>query len=158
MTRASSASSARECSIANALAVVGERWSLLVLREVLLGNVRFESIVANTGGSRDILTARLRTLVDAEVLERRLYDEHPRRYEYLPTEAGRALQPVLLALMDWGDRYVTQGPPPTVWEHACGEELHVTAVCAACGEPVGSGESRLLRLGGIDQPRTASLG
>ncbi|TDD64561.1 transcriptional regulator [Jiangella aurantiaca] len=148
---ASSASSARECSIANALAVVGERWSLLVLREVLLGNVRFESIAANTGGSRDILSARLRTLVEAGVLERRLYDEHPRRYEYLPTEAGWALQPILLALMDWGDRYVTQGPPPTVWEHSCGAELHLEAVCAACGEPASSGQSRLLRLGGVDQ-------
>lgn len=147
----SAASSARECSIANALAVVGERWSLLVLREVMLGNVRFDAIAAGTGGSRDILATRLRTLVDAGVLEKRLYSEQPRRYEYLPTESGRALRPVLLALMDWGDRYVTQGPPPTVWEHTCGEELHVAAVCAACGEPVGSGESRLLRLGGVDQ-------
>jgi DNA-binding HxlR family transcriptional regulator len=141
-----------ECSIANALAVVGERWSLLVLREVLLGNVRFESIAANTGASRDILAARLRTLVDAGVLEKRLYDEHPRRYEYLPTTSGRALRPILLALMQWGDEYVTNGPPPTVWEHSCGSELHVSAVCAACGEPVTSGESRLLRLGGVDQP------
>lgn len=144
----------RECSIANALAVVGERWSLLVLREVMLGNVRFESIAAATGGSRDILAARLRTLVDAGVLEKRLYDEHPRRYEYVATESGRALQPVLLALMDWGDRYVTQGPPPTVWEHSCGAHLHLAAVCAACGAPVGAGgtgSSRLLRLGGVDQ-------
>lgn len=141
-----------ECSIANALAVVGERWSLLVLREVLLGRVRFDEIAANTGASRDILAARLRTLVDAGVLEKRLYDEHPRRYEYRPTEAGRALRPILLALMQWGDEYVTTGPPPTVWEHSCGSELHVTAVCSACGEPVGAGESRLLRLGGVDQP------
>jgi DNA-binding HxlR family transcriptional regulator len=141
-----------ECSIANALAVVGERWSLLVLREVLLGNVRFESIAANTGASRDILAARLRTLVDAGVLEKRLYDEHPRRFEYVPTESGRALRPILLALMQWGDRYVTDGPPPTVWEHSCGAELHVSAVCASCGEPVSSGRSRLLRLGGVDQP------
>lgn len=145
------ASAVRECSIANALAVVGERWSLLVLREVLLGNLRFDAIVAATGGSRDILAARLRTLVDAGVLEKRPYSEQPRRFEYVPTESGRALQPVLLALMDWGDRYVTPGPPPTVWEHSCGAELHLTAVCAACGSPVGSGESRLLRLGGVDQ-------
>ncbi|SDU83052.1 winged helix-turn-helix transcriptional regulator [Jiangella alkaliphila] len=144
-----------ECSIANALAVVGERWSFLVLREVLLGRVRFDEIVANTGGSRDILAARLRTLVDAGVLEKRLYDEHPRRFEYLPTESGRALRPILLSLMEWGDRYVTQGPPPTVWEHSCGAELHVATVCAACGAPVGgggTGSSRLLRLGGVDVP------
>lgn len=140
-----------ECSIANALAVVGERWSLLVLREVLLGRMRFDEIAANTGASRDILAARLRTLVDAGVLAKRLYDEHPRRFEYLPTEAGRALQPILLSLMEWGDRYVTDGPPPTVWEHSCGSVLSVQAVCAACGEPVGAGRSRLLRLGGVDQ-------
>lgn len=144
--------SVAECSIANALSVVGERWSLLVLREVLLGRVRFDEIAANTGASRDILATRLRTLVDTGVLEKRLYDEHPRRYEYLPTESGRALRPILLSLMQWGDRYVTAGPPPTVWEHSCGSELHVTAVCSACGEPVTSGESRLLRLGGVDQP------
>ncbi|SDS28085.1 helix-turn-helix domain-containing protein [Jiangella sp. DSM 45060] len=143
--------SARECSIANALAVVGERWSLLVLREVLLGNVRFDAIATATGGSRDILAARLRTLVDAGVLEKRPYSSQPRRYEYVATESGRALQPVLLALMDWGDRYVTDGPPPTVWEHSCGAELHLAAVCAACGSPVGAGSSRLLRLGGVDQ-------
>lgn len=142
----------RECSIANALAVVGERWSLLVLREVLLGRCRFDEIAANTGASRDILAARLRTLVETGVLEKRLYDEHPRRYEYLPTESGRALRPILLSLMEWGDRYVTDGPPPTVWEHSCGSELHVSAVCASCGEPVSSSESRLLRLGGVDQP------
>ncbi|TDC47942.1 transcriptional regulator [Jiangella ureilytica] len=141
-----------ECSIANALAVVGERWSLLVLREVLLGRLRFDEIAANTGASRDILAARLRTLVDAGVLEKRLYDEHPRRFEYLPTESGRALRPILLALMQWGDEYVTQGPPPTVWEHSCGSELRVCAVCASCGEPVEAGRSRLLRLGGVDQP------
>ncbi|MBB5790815.1 winged helix-turn-helix transcriptional regulator [Jiangella mangrovi] len=140
-----------ECSIANALAVVGERWSLLALREVLLGRTRFDEIAANTGASRDILAARLRSLVGAGVLEKRLYDEHPRRYEYLPTESGRALRPILLSLMEWGDRYVTQGPPPTVWEHSCGSVLHVSAVCASCGAPVGAGESRLLRLGGVDQ-------
>ncbi|TDE08047.1 winged helix-turn-helix transcriptional regulator [Jiangella asiatica] len=143
----------RECSIANALAVVGERWSLLALREVMLGVTRFDAIAANTGASRDILAARLRTLVDAGVLEKRLYDEHPRRYEYLATESGRALQPVLLGLMEWGDRYVTQGPPPTVWEHACGGELHLRAVCATCGEPVGATPSRLVRLGGVDVDR-----
>lgn len=142
----------RECSIANALAVVGERWSLLVLREALLGRTRFDEMVANTGASRDILAARLRSLVDAGVLEKRLYDEHPRRFEYLPTESGRALRPILLALMDWGDTYVTDGPPPTVWEHSCGSELHVSAVCAACGEPVAATPARLLRLGGVDQP------
>lgn len=137
----------RECSIANALAVVGERWSLLVLREVMVGERRFDQIVRNTGASRDILAARLRKLVEAGVLDKRQYEEHPPRYEYVPTEAGRALQPILVNLMQWGDEYVTDGPPPSVWEHACGAELHPKTVCASCGEPIG--RIRPLRLGAV---------
>jgi DNA-binding HxlR family transcriptional regulator len=141
----------RECSIANALGVIGERWSLLALREVLLGSRRFDQIAANTGASRDILAARLRKLVDEGVLEKKQYEEHPPRFEYVPTEAGRALQPILHGLMEWGDRYVTTGPPPTVWQHSCGAELHARTVCEHCGQPIGSGELRLLRLGGVQQ-------
>ncbi|MDT3397396.1 helix-turn-helix domain-containing protein [Streptomyces sp. B1866] len=143
------AGTGRECSIANALGVVGERWSLLALREVTLGARRFDQIVRNTGASRDVLAARLRKLVDAGVLEKRPYEDRPPRYEYVPTEAGRALQPILLGLMEWGDRYVTQGPPPTVWEHACGAELHPVTVCAHCHRPLGEGEARAVRLGGV---------
>ncbi|TVT33241.1 helix-turn-helix transcriptional regulator [Amycolatopsis rhizosphaerae] len=139
----------RECSIANALGVVGERWSLLALREVLLGARRFDQIVAHTGASRDILAARLRKLVDAGVLEKQQYEDRPPRYEYVPTEAGRALAPILQSLMDWGDRFVTDGPPPTVWEHSCGAELHVRPVCAHCGQPLEPGDSHLVRLGAV---------
>lgn len=140
----------RECSIANALRVIGERWSLLALREIMLGEQRFDQIARNTGASRDILATRLRTLVAAGVLEKRLYEEHPPRYEYVATEAGRALQPILIGLMDWGDRYVTHGPPPTLWRHECGAELHPTTVCAHCGQPIGGGEPELIRLGKVD--------
>ncbi|MCK9902761.1 HxlR family transcriptional regulator [Parafrankia colletiae] len=140
---------ARECSIANALAVVGERWSLLTLREILLGVRRFDQIVENTGASRDILAARLRTLVEAGVLEKRQYSEHPPRHEYVATEAGRALTPVLLDLMDWGDRYVTTGPPPTVWTHECGAELRPRCVCAHCGEQVDMRRTTVTRIGEV---------
>src|ERR1700742_1786572 len=126
----------RECSIANALAVVGERWSLLALREVMFGVRRFDQIARNPAPSRDILTARLRSLEAAGVLERRQYEQHPPRYEYVLTEAGRALNTVLLTLMQWGDRYVTEGEPPTVWLHSCGADLQVKTVCAACGDEV----------------------
>src|SRR5215469_3637656 len=100
-------SAGRECSVANALAVVGERWSLLALREIMFGVRRFDQIAQNTGASRDILATRLRKLVDTGLLERRQYEEHPPRHEYVLTEAGQALHVVLLSLMDWGDRYVT---------------------------------------------------
>jgi DNA-binding HxlR family transcriptional regulator len=127
---------ARDCSIANALGVIGERWTLLALREIMLGHRRFDQIARNTGASRDILAARLRRLVDANVLARREYSQHPPRHEYVLTEAGDALRPVLYGLMEWGDRYVTDGPAPSEWEHTCGEALHLRPVCSHCGEPV----------------------
>jgi DNA-binding HxlR family transcriptional regulator len=125
----------RECSIANALEVVGERWSLLAMREILLGVRRFDQIARNTGASRDVLTVRLRKLEEVGLLRRELYEEHPPRYEYVLTEAGQALHTVLLTLMAWGDRYVTEGPPPTVWRHRCGEIMEPVTVCASCREP-----------------------
>jgi DNA-binding HxlR family transcriptional regulator len=139
----------RECSIAAALEVVGERWSLLALREIMLGERRFNQIAENTGASRDILAARLRKLVDAGVLAKVQYEAHPPRHEYVPTEAGRALQPVLLGLMAWGDRYVHQGEPPTLWQHACGAELTPVSVCAHCGEPVNAPGTHAIRLGAV---------
>ncbi|MEV5888720.1 winged helix-turn-helix transcriptional regulator [Nonomuraea fuscirosea] len=136
----------RQCSIANALAVVGERWSLLALREIFLGVRRFDQIARNTGASRDILTTRLRKLEETGLLERRLYETHPPRHEYVLTESGQALHSVLLTLMAWGDRYITEGEPPAVWEHACGAVLEPVTVCAACGDPVRVEDMTALRL------------
>jgi len=132
----------RECSIANALTVIGERWSLLVLREAFLGVHRFDDIQRNTGASRDILAARLRRLVESGVLRRVQYERHPPRYEYVLTDAGRDLQPVLIALRQWGERYATVGEPPTRWWHRCGRPLEARMVCAHCGEAVRPGESQ----------------
>jgi DNA-binding HxlR family transcriptional regulator len=112
---------------------------------VFFGARRFDQIVRNTGASRDILTARLRKLVETGILEKRLYEEHPPRYEYVLTGAGHALNDVLLNLMAWGDEYVTQGPPPTVWRHSCGEELAPETVCAHCHEPVRETDMTLVR-------------
>ncbi|MEU2157051.1 helix-turn-helix domain-containing protein [Streptomyces sp. NPDC019396] len=122
----------RPCSIAATLAVVGEKYALLVLREVFLGVRRFDRIARNTGAPRDVLTARLRRLVEAGVLEKVPYSERPRRFEYVPTDAGLELQSVLLTLMDWGDRHLSPHKP-TVLVHECGEELRPVVVCAACG-------------------------
>lgn len=124
----------RSCSMANALEVVGERWSLLALREVFFGNTRFDQIAANTGASRDVLTVRLKKLVATGVLEKRQYSDHPPRYEYLLTDSGRALHNLMLMLKEWGDAYVTEGPLPLVWQHSCGAVLEPRVVCAACGE------------------------
>ncbi|MGW4212249.1 winged helix-turn-helix transcriptional regulator [Lentzea sp. NPDC004789] len=124
----------RTCSMANALEIVGERWSLLALREVFAGNTRFDQIAAYTGASRDILATRLKKLVAFGVLEKRQYSDHPPRFEYLLTESGRALHNVMLMLKEWGDTYVTEGPLPLVWQHSCGHVLEPRVVCAHCGE------------------------
>ena len=136
----------RVCSIARTLDVVGERWALLVVREVFLGNHRFDQMVRRTGAPRDTLTARLRTLVEAGVLERRQYSDHPPRFEYQLTDAGRDLYPVILALLQWGDTHrAGEEGPPLVLEHACGQVLHTATVCRACGEEVRTEQVRRAR-------------
>jgi DNA-binding HxlR family transcriptional regulator len=96
----------RACPIADALELVGERWSLLVLREISFGVHRFSDIQVNTGAPRETLALRLRTLEEAGIIERRRYSEHPPRDEYALTAAGQDLTPVLTALRQWGERHV----------------------------------------------------
>ena len=104
----------RTCSIARTLDIVGEKWALLAIREVFLGNRRFDEMVRRTGAPRDTLAARLRTLVAAGILERRRYSDHPARSEYHLTEAGRDLYPVIATLMRWGDEHLA-GPTARRW-------------------------------------------
>lgn len=133
----------RECSVARTLEVVGEKWALLALREVFLGNRRFDEMVRRIGAPRDTLAARLRSLVGAGILERRQYSEHPTRYEYRLTTAGQELYPVILTLMRWGDEHLADdGKAPMVLEHACGHRLVAQVVCEACGEPVQARSAR----------------
>ena len=127
----------RTCSVARTLEIVGEKWALLAVREVFLGNRRFDEMVRRTGAPRDTLTARLKTLVAAGVLERRAVSEHPPRFEYRLTPAGLDLYPVIVSLMQWGDRYLTNGEsPPMVLTHHCGHPLGAVTSCASCGEVV----------------------
>ena len=123
----------RTCSIARSLAVVGERWALLVVREVSLGVRRFSDIQAATGAPPAVLTDRLRALVEAGVLETRPYQEpgSRARLEYRLTAAGRDLQPVLTALKDWGDAHlVDERGVPVITRHVdCGASVHAVLVC-----------------------------
>jgi DNA-binding HxlR family transcriptional regulator len=136
----------RECSIARTLAIVGEKWALLAVREVFLGNRRFDEIVRRTGAPRDTMATRLRTLVGSGILERRQYSEHPARFEYYLTDAGRDLYPVVMTLMSWGDRYLAgQAGPPLRLVHECGHRLRTQLVCEACGEPVRPEQTRPIR-------------
>ncbi|MEW1819239.1 helix-turn-helix domain-containing protein [Arthrobacter sp. NPDC080031] len=126
----------RHCSVARALDVVGEKWSLLAIREMMLGTHRFGEMVKNTGAPRDILTARLRKLEEEGLLERRPYSTRPERYEYHLTELGATLNSVISVLRQWGDDHLA-GPegPPLIFTHSCGHELDVELVCAHCRKP-----------------------
>lgn len=143
----------RECSIARTLELVGEKWSLLAIRELMLGSTRFEQIVRYTGAPRDVLTARLRKLEDVGLIERSQYQERPPRYEYRLTDFGRSLQPVINVLRDWGDRHLA-GPDgvPLPLRHACGETFHARVTCAACGDELRWGELQPLPGPGMREP------
>lgn len=135
----------RACSIARTLEIVGEKWALLAVREVFLGDRRFDEMVRRTGAPRDTLAARLKTLVAHGIMERRQYSEHPARFEYRLTAAGRELYPVIMTLLRWGDDHLAGGDgPPMVLEHSCGHRMVPKVVCEACGEGVDARNTRPL--------------
>ena len=124
------------CSIAQSLEIVGEWWTLLILRDAFLGVRRFDDFVERLGISRNILTNRLDTLVATGILERRPYDEARGRYDYLLTDKGRALWPVMTALRQWGDQWIYgTGNEPLLIEHrSCGCTTTAQMTCDTCGE------------------------
>ncbi|MEZ5217909.1 MAG: helix-turn-helix domain-containing protein [Ilumatobacteraceae bacterium] len=124
------------CSIAQSLEIVGEWWTLLILRDVFLGIRRFDDFVERLGISRNVLTTRLQTLIDAGVLRREAYDEARGRYDYFLTDKGRALWPVMTALRQWGDEWVVgAGNEPVLVEHkTCGHVATGVFTCDHCGE------------------------
>ncbi|HJR44888.1 MAG TPA: helix-turn-helix domain-containing protein [Actinomycetota bacterium] len=134
-----------ECSIARALEVVGERWSLLILRDAFYGVRRFDDFQQDLGVARNILTDRLNKLVGHGVLEKTQYEERPPRYEYRLTEKGRDLLPVLLTMMSWGDRWAGEGvaPPVTLTHTTCGNKTHAVLTCESCGEELRLGKLRV---------------
>jgi DNA-binding HxlR family transcriptional regulator len=134
------------CSLAGALEVVGERWSLLIVRDVFLGLRRFDQIQANLGIARNVLQARLERLIEQGVLERSLYQERPPRYEYRLTEKGIDLWPTVVSLMQWGDRHTPPtGGPAVVLEHrGCGGRVDEHRTCEKCGERLTARESRAI--------------
>jgi DNA-binding HxlR family transcriptional regulator len=130
--------SEQNCSIANALAILGGRWTLLVMREILLGRRRFAEIERNVGVAPNILSDRLRQLIDHELVTRSRYSERPEAYEYLPTQRGIDVAPVLVALLQWGDEHaVPPAGPPRVFVHSsCGHDADPSLHCGHCGEPI----------------------
>lgn len=126
------------CSIGQAMEVLGEWWTPLILRDVYLGLHRFDEIAEDLGVSRNLLTGRLARLVEHGVLERRKYHERPARYEYHLTESGLGAVPALMTLMAWGDRWATPpgGPPMRLVHHTCGEAFVPRVSCSECGGEV----------------------
>ena len=123
------------CSVAQCLEVVGEWWSMLILRDVFLGVTRFDDFQERLGISRNILNQRLNHLVETGVLEKVRYSDHPPRYDYRLTDKGRDLWPILTAMRQWGDRYAApDGPPLEVTHKACGHISNAVLVCSTCGE------------------------
>ena len=124
------------CSVAQTWAVIGERWTMLLIRDAFLGVRRYEEFRKRLGVSRNLLSDRLVLLVEEGVLTRRAYSERPKRYEYRLTEKGMALYPILVALGGWGDAYKVLEPPVTYTHRSCGEQCHPKLTCDRCGEPI----------------------
>jgi DNA-binding HxlR family transcriptional regulator len=134
----------QNCSIARTLAILGERWTILVLRELFLGRRRFDEMQPELGIATNILSRRLATLVDEGIAERHRYSDHPQRFEYRLTEKGRALQPVLLGLLRWGDRYTAgrRGAPLETVHTECDHAFHMIPTCSQCGGEISSSTVR----------------
>jgi DNA-binding HxlR family transcriptional regulator len=127
----------QNCSAARTLELVGERWTLLIIRDALLGITRFDGFLARLGIARNVLTDRLNGLVDNGILERVAYQERPVRHEYVLTGKGRALLPVIVTLTEFGDRFISAEPPREFVHPGCGGGHVVSRLaCEDCGREV----------------------
>jgi DNA-binding HxlR family transcriptional regulator len=129
------------CSIARALEVVGDRWTILVIREAFMGTRRFDDFQRNLDCARNVLTDRLNRLVEEGILRRRRYQQRPARYEYVPTRMGVELWPTVMALKTWGDRYFADnGPPVLVLHKGCDGEIDGRMHCSRCRAELEAGD------------------
>jgi DNA-binding HxlR family transcriptional regulator len=132
------------CSLARALAVIGDKWTLLVLRDCFLGVRRFDEFERRLGITRHLLAGRLKKLVEHGVLTKVAYQQRPLREEYRLTEKGLDLHPTILALVSWGDRHMAdeRGAPVLHVHKGCGKVMHPVTVCSECGDGVGARDVR----------------
>ncbi len=145
------------CSVARALSVIGDRWTLLVLRDAFLGVRRFDQFQQDLGTTRHRLADRLRKLVHHGILERVRYQDRPPRFEYRLTEKGRDLYPIIVSLTRWGDRWMAgkAGPPIELVHRGCGRHVMPALACPECGEPVGARDMTVLPGPGLQRRRPA---
>lgn len=130
--------------MARTLAVIGDAWTMLIIRDAFRGVTRFDDFQANLGIARNVLSHRLRLLVREGILERRPYSQHPPRAEYRLTAKGRDLYPILLSLLRWGDRWAAgpEGPPLLLTHLPCGQPVSGVLCCEHCGAPLDPREVR----------------
>jgi DNA-binding HxlR family transcriptional regulator len=135
------------CSVARTLEVIGDRWTLLVVRDLFFGLRRFEDLQRDLGVARNVLSDRLTRLADEGIVERGLYQERPERYEYRLTSKGKDLWPVMISLMKWGDRHALDegGAPTRVVHKNCGGEIDERFNCRRCGELIDVTSSTVIR-------------
>ena len=124
------------CSVARSWALLGERWTMLILRECFRGHRRYDDFKSKLGLGSNVLNDRLRVLTEEGVLERTAYQDRPVRHEYRLTQKGQDLYPVLLSLMCWGDKYKNDVPPVRLIHRNCGGAAEPTMTCADCGQPL----------------------
>jgi len=133
--------SQQRCPVAKTLEIVGDRWTMLIIREAFWGTRRFDDFTNRLGIARTVLTDRLGRLVRDGVLRRDRYQQRPERFEYRLTDKGLDLWPVLMALRTWGDRYAMDGQPGFVVVHRdCGGRLDDRRICIKCGKALGPGD------------------
>lgn len=147
----------QNCAIARALEVVGERWTLLIVRDAMLGIRRFDDFQTRLGVSRAVLSNRLAQLVEHGVLERLRYQAHPDRFEYLLTDRGQALWPALAALAEWGGAPPAPEPPRWFRHAGCRSSVHTEVLCPDCGQPLAPGDVVTGRTPGAQISRSAHL-
>jgi DNA-binding HxlR family transcriptional regulator len=141
------------CPVASTLEVIGERWTLLVIRDIFLGIRRFDDIQRDLGVARNVLQDRLEGLIEHGIVVKRPYQERPVRSEYRLTEKGADLWPVLVAMLTWGDRHAITGERPMVLRHrVCGGEIDDRRRCTACGADISVTEAVAVRTGATRPP------
>jgi DNA-binding HxlR family transcriptional regulator len=133
------------CSVAQCLEVIGDWWTMLIVRDAFFGVRRFDQFQVRLGISRNILNQRLNWLVDQEVLNKVQYSERPPRHEYRLTAKGRDLWPILNTMWQWGDKHAApDGPPMKMVHKACGKVTDAVLTCSRCGERISSRDVRAM--------------
>lgn len=138
--------------MARSLEIVGDWWTLLIVRDAFMGVRRFDDFQEHLGIARNILASRIRRLVSFEILERQLYQVRPKRYEYVLTDSGRDLKTVLFSIKQWGDRNLYEGKehPLSIAHKGCGAEISVDIICPKCNEVLSDNHEKLDWIAGTD--------